>query len=199
MWSINVTPKVNVFCAISSEKVYGPFFFAEQTVPGVTYLDMLQLWPVAQLQNIPALIFQQDGSPTHLHCAVLHYLNTVLPLRWIVRASGNDQPLMLWPSMSPDINPVIFSLGTCQRPGIRPTIATWPRWPKGTDHCGSEEYRCTHVDACGKNLNIVSLCAVSPVVHTANIYSCKKTTFSFLWLWTIPLRQVFWFYCYKCL
>jgi len=31
---------------------------------------------------------------------------------------------------------------------IRPTIATWPRWPKGTDHCSSEEYRCTHVDAC---------------------------------------------------
>ena len=28
------------------------------------------------------------------------------------------------------------------------TIATLPRWPKGTDHCNSEEYRCTHVDAC---------------------------------------------------
>ena len=41
-----------------------------------------------------------------------------------------------------------FSLGMCQRPGIRPTIATWPRWPKGTDHCNSEEYWCTHVDAC---------------------------------------------------
>jgi hypothetical protein len=25
-------PKVNVFCAISSQKVYGPFFFAEETV-----------------------------------------------------------------------------------------------------------------------------------------------------------------------
>ena len=31
---------------------------------------------------------------------------------------------------------------------IRPTIATWPRWPKGADHCSSEEYRCTHVNAC---------------------------------------------------
>jgi hypothetical protein len=31
---------------------------------------------------------------------------------------------------------------------IRPTIATWPRWTKGTDDCSSEEYRCTHVDAC---------------------------------------------------
>ena len=35
----------------------------------------------------------------------------------------------------------------------------------------------THV--CGKNLNIISMCAVSPVVHTANIYSCKKNFFGF--------------------
>jgi len=28
------------------------------------------------------------------------------------------------------------------------TIATWPCWPKDTDHCSSEEYRCAHVDAC---------------------------------------------------
>jgi hypothetical protein len=28
-----------------------------------------------------------------------------------------------------------------------PTIATWPRLPKAMDHCSSEEYRCTHVDA----------------------------------------------------
>jgi len=28
--------------------------------------------------------------------------------------------------------------------------------------------------ACGKNLNIVSMCDVSPVVHTSNISSCQK-------------------------
>jgi len=35
---------------------------------------------------------------------------------------------------------------------------------------------------CGKNLNIVSMCAVSPAVHTSNSCSCqkKKTLFSFL-------------------
>jgi hypothetical protein len=38
--------------------------------------------------------------------------------------------------------------------------------------CGNEEYRCTHVDARGKNLNIVSMCAVLPMVHTSNISSC---------------------------
>jgi hypothetical protein len=30
---------------------------------------------------------------------------------------------------------------------------------------------------CGKNLNIVSMCTVSPVVHTSNISSCQKKHF----------------------
>jgi hypothetical protein len=32
---------------------------------------------------------------------------------------------------------------------------------------------------CDKNLNIVSMCAVSPVVHTSNISSCQKNFFCF--------------------
>jgi len=40
------------------------------------------------------------------------------------------------------------------------------------------------VCVCGKNVNIVSMCAVSPVVHTSNISSCppppkKKNFFGF--------------------
>jgi len=38
------SPKFNVFYAISSQKVYGPFIFAEGTITGMKYLDMLQLW-----------------------------------------------------------------------------------------------------------------------------------------------------------
>jgi hypothetical protein len=38
------SPKVIVFCAFYSQKVYGPFFFAKGNVTGMTYLDMLQLW-----------------------------------------------------------------------------------------------------------------------------------------------------------
>ena len=37
----------------------------------------------------------------------------------------------------------------------------------------------TRVNMCGNNLNIVSMCAVSPVVHTSNISSCHKNFFSF--------------------
>jgi hypothetical protein len=54
------SPKVNVFCAISSQKVYSPFLFAGETITGMTYLDILQLWLMPQLQNIPTFIFQQD-------------------------------------------------------------------------------------------------------------------------------------------
>ena len=39
------------------------------------------------------------------------------------------------------------------------------------------------------NLNIVLMCAVSPVVHTSKIYSCqKKNFFSFPVAVKIPLR-----------
>jgi len=42
-----------------------------------------------------------------------------------------------------------------------------------------------------KNLNFVSICAVSPVVHTSKISSCQKKTISvLLWLWTIPLTLI---------
>jgi hypothetical protein len=42
------SPKINVCCAVSSRKVYRPFFFAEETITGMTYLDMLQLWLMPQ-------------------------------------------------------------------------------------------------------------------------------------------------------
>jgi hypothetical protein len=45
----------------------------------------------------------------------------------------------------------------------------------------------------GQNLNIVSMCAVLPVVHTSNISSCKINFALFLWLWTIPLGRSFGF------
>jgi hypothetical protein len=104
------SPKGNVFCAISSQKVYSPFIFAEETVTGMTYLDMLQLWLMPQLQNILTFIFQQGRSPAHFHCEARQNLNTVLPGRWIGHAFGNNQPLMLWPPRSPDITPCDFFL-----------------------------------------------------------------------------------------
>ena len=38
----------------------------------------------------------------------------------------------------------------------------------------SIRYSSSCVSVCGNNLNILSMCAVSPVVHTSNISSCQK-------------------------
>jgi hypothetical protein len=44
----------------------------------------------------------------------------------------------------------------------------------------TRDVRCVHrVSACGNNLNIVSMCAMSPVVHKSNISSCQNNFFSF--------------------
>jgi len=70
------SPKVNVFFALSQTNVYGPFFFAENTVTGVMYLAMLQNWLLPQMsEDSEDFIFQQDGAPPHWHRDVRHFLN----------------------------------------------------------------------------------------------------------------------------
>ena len=89
------SPKVNVFCAISHRKVYGPFFFAENTVNGAAYLDMLENWLIPQLQQeMNNFIFQQDGAPPHWHRDVRAFLNHILPLRWIGQGRKDDLVLI---------------------------------------------------------------------------------------------------------
>jgi hypothetical protein len=43
------SPKVNVFCAVSRRRVFGPLFFVEKSVTGQVYLKMLQNWLMPQL------------------------------------------------------------------------------------------------------------------------------------------------------
>ncbi|GBM72569.1 hypothetical protein AVEN_274256-1 [Araneus ventricosus] len=58
--------KVNVFCAISSRKLYGPLFFSERSVTSNVYLDMLEVWLMPQLDSDSTdYIFHQDGAPPH--------------------------------------------------------------------------------------------------------------------------------------
>ena len=74
--NVRDSPKVNVFCAISNEKVYGPFFFEEPTINGMIYLHMLENRLMPQLnEDSNGYIFQQDGSPAHCHKDVRGYLN----------------------------------------------------------------------------------------------------------------------------
>jgi len=57
---------------------------------------------------------------------------------------------------------------------IRPNIATWLRWPKGTDHCSSEEYRCTHVDVCVARTWISYRCVLCHRWCTHRTFLVKK-------------------------
>jgi hypothetical protein len=77
---------MNVFCAVSSCKVYGPFFFAEPTVTGYCYLDMLQLWLMQQLQLVQvvntgnsrlrkeklSVDFARGNGTKHIHAIFRH-------------------------------------------------------------------------------------------------------------------------------
>jgi hypothetical protein len=95
-------PKVTVFCALSNNKIYGSFFFAEETVTGIVYLDMPENWLLLQLNEYLGenLILEQDGALADYYNAVTGFLNENLPGRWIVRGS--------WPPRSPDLTPMDY-------------------------------------------------------------------------------------------
>jgi hypothetical protein len=57
------TPKLNVWCALTSDSVIGPFFFKEATVTGASYLNMLQNYAITRIPQ--GYFFQQDGAPPH--------------------------------------------------------------------------------------------------------------------------------------
>jgi hypothetical protein len=120
---------MKVFCAVSSCKVYGPFFFAELTVTGINYLDMLQLCLVPQLQeDSEDFIFQQHGAPPYFHFDVRAHLNVNLPGRWIGRTSHNESPLLPWPPQSPELNCNFFLWGYIKdRVYVRPTPRDLPQ------------------------------------------------------------------------
>lgn len=102
------SPKVNVWCGVMKNRVIGPFFFAEKTINGVVYLDMLINYCFPQLdelENIHQLHFQQDGAPPHFSALVTDALNEKFGDRWI----GRQGP-MLWPPRSPDLTPCDFFL-----------------------------------------------------------------------------------------
>jgi hypothetical protein len=61
-------PEGSTSFEISKKKVYGPIFFAEPTVTGMIYLDMLENWLMPQLnEDSNDYLFQQDGCPAHYH------------------------------------------------------------------------------------------------------------------------------------
>jgi len=138
----------------------------------MTYLDMLQLWLMPQLENIPTFIFQQDGSPANFHCEVRQYLNTVLPGRWLRLEMTNH-----WcygPQGPLTLRPVIFFWAYIKDRVYVPPLP-----------CDFADLKARIIAAvkismhpcwrvCGKNLN-----TGSPVMYTSNICSWGGGLFQF--------------------
>ena len=102
------SPKLNVWCALSKNRLIGPFFFDDDTVNGESYLAMLKSFfipEVRKLKKVRAIIFQQDGAPPHFATDVRQFLDQQFPNRWI----GRGGPVR-WAPRSPDLTPLDFFL-----------------------------------------------------------------------------------------
>ncbi|KAK2954616.1 putative transposable element tc3 transposase [Blattamonas nauphoetae] len=98
---------VNVFAAISSQGILGPYFFAEKNA-GVVYRSLLTEFFFPALRgrsHFDTQYFMQDGASPHTAIDTRTKLNQTLPNRWI----GMYGP-MEWPARSPDMTPCDYFL-----------------------------------------------------------------------------------------
>ncbi|GFV52727.1 uncharacterized protein TNCV_2873981 [Trichonephila clavipes] len=106
------SPKLNVFCSTSRQKVYGPFLCREPTVAGSAYLDTLQLWlfPQSKESEPDNFIWQEDGAPPHWHLSVRDWLNITVPNQWICRKRLHDKACSSKHILYLDLTPCDFYL-----------------------------------------------------------------------------------------
>ena len=102
------SPKIIVWCAMSSNEIVGPFFFEELTVNQENYLDILEsfFYPYLQRRKITKkIIFQEDGASAHFAKSIRSWLNEKFDNRWIGRGGS-----ISWAPRSPDMTPLDFFL-----------------------------------------------------------------------------------------
>ncbi len=96
--------KVLVWCAISAERIFGPYFFSE-SVNQYNYLEMIQTFFWQKLLDTASYkkyYFQQDGATPHTANSVQDWLKS--------KFSGKFLDKKMWPPRSPDLNPCDFYL-----------------------------------------------------------------------------------------
>jgi len=96
--------KILAWCAISVNRVFGPFFF-EGNVNQSNYLEMLKkfFWPrLLKTAEYEKYRFQQDGAKPHTAASVQTWLTSKFGRNFIDKDS--------WPPRSPDLNPCDFYL-----------------------------------------------------------------------------------------
>lgn len=105
------SPKVTVWCAISSAGIIGPWFFEENeetvTVNSERYVNMLDdfLFPRLDELDLGDVWFQQDGATAHTSRASMDVLREHFPGR-LISIRGDLE----WPARSPDLAPCDFFL-----------------------------------------------------------------------------------------
>lgn len=109
------SPKVTVWCAMSSIGIIGPHFFEEDgstvTVNSVRYCDMLENFLRPRMEEFGReydtedFWFQQDGATAHTARRSREVLQEMFPGRLI--SLRGDVP---WPPCSPDLSPCDFFL-----------------------------------------------------------------------------------------
>lgn len=106
------SPKVTVWCAISSAGIIGPWFFEENgntvTVNSDRYVNMLEqfLFPRLDELDLGDFWFQQDGATAHTSRASMAVLREHFPER-LISIRGDLE----WPARSPDLSPCDFFCG----------------------------------------------------------------------------------------
>jgi hypothetical protein len=103
------SPKVTVWCAISSAGIVGPWFFEENevtvTVNSDRYVNMLEefFFPRLDELDLGDIWFQQDGATAHTSRASMAVLREHFPER-LISIRGDLE----WPARSPDLTPCDF-------------------------------------------------------------------------------------------
>nr|ADD24484.1 Transposable element Tc3 transposase [Lepeophtheirus salmonis] len=102
------SPKVTVWCAISSTGIIGPWFFEENEVKETDqYVNMLKEFFLPRIDELDLgdIWFQQDGATTHTSKAAMAVLTEHFPER-LISIMGDLE----WPDSSPDLSPCDFYL-----------------------------------------------------------------------------------------
>lgn len=100
------SPRVTVWCAISSMGIIGPYFFENNdgnavTVNSARYTEMINQFLTPQLNMFPGIQdwwFQQDGATPHTTRESINALQRLFPGH-IISRRGNIE----WPPRSPDL------------------------------------------------------------------------------------------------
>lgn len=108
------SPKVTVWCALSSQGIIGPFFFEDRNGNAMTinkerYISILnQFWRALRSKCADTLQqqwVQQNGATSHTARVSMEWLSEHLEGRLISRRSAVG-----WPAHSPDLTPLDFYL-----------------------------------------------------------------------------------------